>query len=231
MMDVQVMRVFRTHRGSCGLPARGSLVVRDAIPEISHARAQALWVLSRFGFRTGGSHSTLVEYVKLLRRFGVPFSPEERNDRGHHRYIYRYEHLMEVAVALSFRLHRILPWDVIKVLVEHRAQLRSIYRRAYLEREIGGGQPVQIKIGSHKQFYAKGIYLDLNFSYVDDRLVSSRGPLARNAAEAIQIFIQQSPGSQVRPPLPLSQLASEIIKLAPQAPPVREILKSFNSSG
>jgi hypothetical protein len=70
---------------------------------------KALWVLAQFGFRTGGTHSTLLEYMKLLRRFGVPFSPEERVGGNHHHYGYRYEHLMEIAVALSFRLHRIVP--------------------------------------------------------------------------------------------------------------------------
>jgi hypothetical protein len=101
--------------------------------------------------------STLVEYVKLVRRFGVPFSPREWTGGTAHRHVYRYERLMELGVALSFRLHRILPWDVTKLLVEHRSQLRKIYRRAYLERESGAGRPVRIKIGSHKQFYAKGI--------------------------------------------------------------------------
>jgi hypothetical protein len=135
---------------------------------------------------------------------------------------------MELGVALSFRLHRILPWDVTKVLVEHRAELRKIYRKAYLEREGGYGRPIQIKLGLYKEFFAKGIYLDLNFSYADDQLVSSGGPVARNAAEAIKIYIEQSPGSQIRPPLPLSQLASEIIRLAPEAPPDREISKALS---
>jgi hypothetical protein len=203
-----------------------SLIVPDAIPEIALARAQALWVLSQFGFRTGGSHSTLLEYIKLLRRFGLPFSPDESTDG--HRHIYRYEHLMELGVALSFRLHRILPWDVTKVLIEHRSHLRQIYRRAYLERKSGIGEPVQIKIGTHRKFSASGVYLDLNFSYIDDRLVSSGGPQTRSAAEAIEIYVQQDPGSQVRPPLPLSRLASEIVRLALNAPPTRKISKTFS---
>jgi hypothetical protein len=206
------------------------LAAQNGIPDIFLARAQALWVLSRFGFRTGGSHSTLLEYVKLLRRLGIPFSHEERIGGGHHRNIYRYEHLMELAVALSFRLHRILPWDVVNVLVEHRAQLRSIYRRAYLERESGTGRPMQIKVGDHQEFYVKGIFLDLNFCYVDDQLVSQGGPRVLNPAEAIQAFIEQNPKAQIRPPFPLSPLASQIVELAAKAPAVRGILKTLHSS-
>jgi hypothetical protein len=91
---------------------------------------------------------------------------------------------------------------VTKVLVEHRAQLRKIYRRAYVERESGAGRPVQIKVGSHKQFDAKGIYLDLNFSYTGDQLVSSGGPHALDVAEAIQVYIDQSPRKPNPSPAP-----------------------------
>ncbi len=145
-------------------------MVDDGIPEISVARTQAMSVLTQLGFRTRGSHSTFIEYVKSLRRFGIPFSREELCGGSHRRHVYRYEYLMELAVALSFRLHRILPWDVVSVLVDHRVQLRSIYRQAYLESDSGAGRPVQIQFGVHEHLCVKGIFLDLNFSYVDDQL-------------------------------------------------------------
>jgi hypothetical protein len=207
------------------------LVVDDGIPEISLAPTQALWALTQLGFRSGGSHLTFREYIKSLRRFGVPFSREELISGSHQRSVYRYEHPMELAVALSFRLHRILPWDVVSVLVEHRTELRSIYHRAYLERETGAGRPVRIKVGVHDHFYVKGIFLELNFCYIDDQLVCSGGPRALDAAEAIQSYVQQRPGSQIRPLLPLSKLASEIVRMARDAPPVREISKAFGISG
>lgn len=205
-----------------------SLVAYDSIPEISLTRAQALWVLIELGFRTGGSDSTFLEYIKSLRRFGIPFSPEEVVEGGRHRNAYQYEHLMELAVALSFRLHRILPWDVVGVLVRHRGRLRSIYRLAYLNRESGVGRPVQIEVGALHQFNAKGIFLDLNFRYVDDQLVSSGGPRAIDASEAVRLYIQQVPGSQIRPPLPLSWLANQIVRFASVVPLSRQIPKTFN---
>jgi hypothetical protein len=205
-----------------------SLVAHDSIPEISLRRVQALWVLIELGFRTGGSDSTFLEYIKSLRRFGIPFSPEEISEGRRHRNAYHYEHLMELAVALSFRLHRILPWDVIDVLVRYRAKLRSIYRLAYLNRESGVGQLVQIKVGALHQFTAKGIFLDLNFRYVDDQLVSSGGPRAINASEAVRLYIQQVPGSQIRPPLPLSRLAKQIVRFASVVPVAQQIPKAFN---
>ena len=205
------------------------MVPNDAIPNISLAAAQALWVLTGLGFRTGGSHSTFLEYIKSLRRFGVPFSPEELIGASHRRSVYRYEHLMELAVALSFRLHRILPWDVVSVLVEHRAELRSIYLRAFLERETGTGRPVKMKFGIHAPFYVKGIFLDLNFCYIDDQLVCSGEPRALDPAEALRSYLEQSfgkPESVLR--LPLSKIASEIVKLARVAPPARDISKTFS---
>jgi hypothetical protein len=203
-------------------------MVDDAIPELRLAHAQALWILARLGFRSGGSFLTFHGYVKSVRRYGVPFSPEELVGGRPNNYEYRYEHLIELAVALSFRLHRVLPWDVVNVLVKHRLELRSIYRRAYVERETGAGQPICVTISGGERFYAKGLFLDLNFSYVDDRLVSVSGPRALTPAEALHAYLSQRPGSQIRPPIALSEIASELIELTRDIPGVREITKTWS---
>lgn len=203
------------------------LVGDDAIPELHLAHAQALWVLARLGFRNGGSFLTFHGYIKSIRRYGIPFPPEECVGGRPNNYVYRYEHLIELAVALSFRIHRALPWDVINVLAKNRVELRSIYRRAYAERETGAGQPICIR-ADNEQFFAKGLFLDLNFSYVDDRLVSLGGPRALTPAEALHAYLSQRPGSQIRPPIALSEIATLLVGLTRDIPTVREITRSWN---
>jgi hypothetical protein len=138
-----------------------------------------------------------------------------------------YEQLIELAVALSFRIPLALPWDVINVLAKHRVELRSIYRRAYAERETGAGQPICIR-AANELFFSKGLFLDLNFSYLNDRLVSLGGPRALTPTEALRAYLSQRPGSQIRPPIALSEIATVLVGLTRDMPTVREITRSWD---
>lgn len=137
---------------------------------------------------------------------------------------------MELAIALSFKFPRTLGWAVVGVLAEYRPGLRSTYRRAYLERDSGLGQPVQLLISGHEPIEIRGIYLDMNFQFVNDCLTSD-GPRALGPAEAVYAFLGQSHHARVGTPLPISALASEIVTVAATVPSGRGVLKLLNEDG
>jgi hypothetical protein len=201
----------------------------DKIPEISLGHAQMLWVLDRLGLHTGGSHSSFHEYVKSVRKFGIPFSPDEAAGRSSQLFVYRYEHLMELAIALSFKFPRTLGWDVVGILVDHRPDLRLIYRRAYLERDHGLGQLVQLKISGRDPIEISGVYLDMNFRFANDRLTSD-GPRAIGPADAVHAFVRQTHRARVGTPLPISALATEIVRAAAAVPTGRGVLRLLTQS-
>jgi hypothetical protein len=45
-----------------------------ALPDIELHHGQAVWVLEQLGFRANASNSTFYEYVKSLRKLGIPFA-------------------------------------------------------------------------------------------------------------------------------------------------------------
>jgi hypothetical protein len=43
------------------------------LPEITLNHGRALWVLRELGFQGGVPQATFYEYIKSLRKFGIPF--------------------------------------------------------------------------------------------------------------------------------------------------------------
>ena len=116
-------------------------------------------------------------------------------------------------MALSFRLHRILPWDVVGVLVRHRGRLRIDLPPCLPYGKAALADPCKSRLARFINLMQRAS-LDLNFRYVDDQLVVCGGPRAIDASEAVRLYIQQVPGSQIRPPLPLSWLSNQIVRFA-----------------
>ena len=121
----------------------------DRVPVFALSHGQALWILAHMGFRTGDTPTAFNAYVMGLRRAGLPFSSDEPRLGAGHNVIYRYEHLMELTVALALRAQAILPRDIVNLLALHRGRLRQIYRRAWTERDSGLGAPETVIPGRH----------------------------------------------------------------------------------
>lgn len=115
----------------------------DETPEIRLRHGQAVWLLSELGFQGGATAKTFYEYVKSLRKFGIPF-PRDRRQSGAPRLVaYGFEHLMELGLALSLRVYHGLPDAVLVELIRHRAELHGLYLEAYAQRATGLGAHVR----------------------------------------------------------------------------------------
>lgn len=173
------------------------------------------------GFRTGDSSSAFNSYIKHLRRAGLPFAKEEIGVGAGHNVTYRYEHLMELAVALALRAQAILPRDVVEILAANRSKLRPIYRKAYAEKDSGLGAPCEVKLPGKQPFNMTGIYLDLGLMYVETGFLL-RGPLkALGPADVVERLGTAHMAQHVRDPIRLSDLAEDVVRLAAGAPEFR----------
>ena len=74
-----------------------------AINAIALSHGQARWVLWHLGMRVGDDDAKFDSWLKYVRRMGVPFWPDELGHGTGINVIYRYHHLMELAVALALR--------------------------------------------------------------------------------------------------------------------------------
>ena len=192
-----------------------------SVPSFALTHGQARWVL-RHVISFGGSDETFDSYLKYLRRGGLPFAPEEMGVGRGNLLRYRYVHMMELAVALYLRSQAILPADVVQVLAGLRAELRPIYERAYIEGRCGLGRPVKVSVDGVELMTMGGVSLDLRLTYLESGALMAAGlPQPLGPAGLIHTMATQNRRHTFRDPIPLTDLAEEIVRLAPHAPEIR----------
>jgi hypothetical protein len=192
-----------------------------SVPSFALTHGQARWVL-RHVFTFGGSDETFDSYLKYLRRGGLPFAPAELGVGRGNLLRYGYVHMMELAVALYLRSQAILPADVVQVLAGLRAELRPIYERAYTEGHSRLGRPVKVSVDGLELMTMGGVSLDLRLAYLENGALMGAGhPQALGPAALIQLMATQNRRHTFRDPIPLTDLAEEIVRLAPHAPEIR----------
>ena len=198
-----------------------------ALNQIDLVHGQAHWVLRHFYMSAPDTDESFNALLKSLRVGGVPFSPEELGSGIGRNVRYGYEHIMELALALAFRTQGVLPRYFVSVIAKNREVLRRYFRQAYLERESGLGARVAFydappdrdsnsasKPSSVPFALMSGTYLSLSF-------IDVRGgvqmPLDFNLVgpkDAVLLFSRGHLNLYPRPPLALSDMAVDIVKLA-----------------
>jgi hypothetical protein len=83
-------------------------------------------ILSDMGFRGNTSEKTFHDYIKSLRKLGVPVSSAEAARNGH-MIVYSYENVVDLALALSLRVYHVIPDTVILQFVRARPALHRLY--------------------------------------------------------------------------------------------------------
>ena len=188
------------------------------IDRLALSHGQARWVLGLLGLRAGEDEPTFDAYIKSLRRDGVPFAQGELGVGAGHNITYRYPHLMELAVALALRTQGILSRHIVALLAQYRSILRSHYRRAWLERNSGLGASREVVIDSTTERRITGTYLDLQLDYTSGGSLMMIEPKLVGPVDAFDEYMALHQRTYPRPPLPISQIAEDIVRLA-EAPP------------
>lgn len=194
----------------------------ERLPAIDLGHGQAIWLLTRMGYRGRVSDATFREYIKSLRKLGSPFAPVKtpHAQRGQSK-SYSYFHLMELAVTLALRVYQVVPDSVLKEIIRHRGRLYAHYARAYRERISGLGAPIVLSANSQDSIQLRGLFLDLQISFAGGKLGSCRPPRLLSPLQAAASFVERDVADRSLPPLNLSMLAERVVALALSAPEIR----------
>jgi hypothetical protein len=191
------------------------------IDRLALSHGQARWVLGMLGLHAGEDEPTFDAYIKSLRRDGVPFAQGELGVGAGHNITYRYPNLMELAVALALRTQGILSRHIVALLAQYRSILRSHYRRAWLERNAGLGVSREVVIDGTTERRISGTYLDLQLGYTPRGLLVTTKPKLIGPVDAFDQYMALHLAVYPRPPLPISQIAQDIVRLAEGAPEIK----------
>jgi hypothetical protein len=192
------------------------------LPSIRLRHGQVLWLLTELGYRGTVSKSAFFEYIKSLRKLGIPFGHQRfQTKRGKRLAVYSYWHLMELATVLSLRVYHVVPDSVLRGIAGHRGQLYRFYRRAYAERCSGAGKPTLIVTEDCEPVELRGLYLDLDIEFGGGHLVHFGPPKLLSSAETLMRFSNSTISGRAFLPLALSLLSERVTALALRAPEVR----------
>jgi hypothetical protein len=167
------------------------------LPGIKLHHGSAMWVLTQLGFRGAVSESTFKEYIKSLRKLGIPFSRDDTGNarRGQSKQ-YSYAHLMELALVLFLRVYHVVPDSVVVKIIRYRKNLYLHYERAFMERRTGRGAPIVVESGGHVAFRLCGVFLDLQMDFSGGKLVRFGPPRLLSPHKALAMYAGSQFGSE-----------------------------------
>jgi hypothetical protein len=194
-------------------------VLPNKLPPIKLRYGQVMWLLTELGYREAVSQSAFHEYIKSLRKLGIPFG-RERFQTKHRRRLaeHSYCHVMELALALSLRVYHVVPDSVLRGIIHNRSRLHQLYRRAYARRRSGPGRPIVIKVKGREPIELRGLFLDLGIRFSGGHLVHFGPPKLLSSSEALRQFTRAATPVLT---MSLSLLSERVVTLAQRAPDIR----------
>ncbi len=193
----------------------------NALPDIELHHGRALWVLSELGFRGAASEGTFNEYVKSLRKLGIPFERRKIGLARRGLANYSYCHLMELALTLTLRVYHVVPDSVLVEIMRYRRSLYRQYRRAYVQRRRDTGAPIVVEASGCSPIRMRGMFLDLQINFSGGRLVSFGPPKSLSPFEALASFVRRDLAARALLPINLSLLSERVVALSLRAPLIR----------
>jgi hypothetical protein len=207
-------------------------VLTTEIPRIRLRHGQALWLLTELGYRGAVSESAFFEYIKSLRKLGIPFGHEKFQSKGGRKLAcYSFCHLMELATALSLRVYHVVPDSVLRGVCRYRGELYRFYPQAYAQRRSGLGRALVIRLRDREPIEFRGLFLDLNIQFAGGHLVRFGPPKLLSSADTLARLGEGSSSGRAFIPLSLSCLSEKVVSLALRAPEVRSGPPTSSVSG
>ena len=191
------------------------------LPPIELTRGSVVWVLAKLGFQGNVTESTFLEYIKSLRKLGIPFAPGEIGLARTALANYTYYHLMELALALTLRVYHVVPDPVLHGIIRYRKSLCTHYRNAYVHRCDGIGAPIIISISGQPIVNVHGIFLDLQINHSGGSLVNFGPPISLSPFDALTAYANGKLAARAFLPINLSFLAENVVMHSLNAPKIR----------
>jgi hypothetical protein len=196
-----------------GRPLESADDLPRILPDLKLHFGETAWVMAELGFCGNVSSRTFYEYLKGLRKLGIPF---DRNMRGELD-TYAYHHAMEIALVLALRVYHVVPDALLKEVVRWRPALHRHYRRAYAERERGGGQGIMVRLPGKDSVQVRGMFVDLRVDFSGGQLVTFGPPQLLAPAAALKVFCTRDLAARALLPINLSLLAERVVALSLRA--------------
>ena len=196
-------------------------VLPKTLPKLQLHHGEALWVLSQLGFQGGADTATFYAYIRSLIHLGTPFEHGNDGLKRHGLANYSYDHLMELALALTLRVYQNLPNAILTGIVRYRQTLYRCYRRAYNERMSGLGAPIKVQAAGAEPLTLRGAFLDLRIDSSGPELLAFGPPRLLSPKNALSVSVERETAARSLLPINLSILSERLVSTALQAPPIR----------
>ncbi len=193
---------------------------------LSLSHGQVLQTIEAMHIAEWLDRPALDSVLKKLRRDHVPFSAEELDKPQWQQVRYEFVHLIECVVAIKMMAEGIAHRHIVALLTFNRPKLRETYKKAYSEAFSGLGAPIQIKHPDGDEIQISGLYLDFMAVINKQGVLTTRGPVLLDPWKALNRFMGSYSGLHPLPPIRLSDLAVEAIRIARQMPEIKRGRKS-----
>jgi hypothetical protein len=189
------------------------------VPKLSLTHGQVVYALSR----GSAPDPVMIDQIRYLRQLGVPFGKYELGVGRGNRVRYRYEHLIELGVALWGLERGIKPKEVVKFLVEQRRYLRELYAKAFSEMPETTLQRSWVKSrGRIIPMMEDEVFLRFHDRYSEaPGRIETLGPDDVKDLNKLFVTAEKYPGAKARMLLPLTRLAFELVAWALEAPELK----------
>jgi hypothetical protein len=185
----------------------------NLISKLNLSHGQVLWALSR-----GLPASQLtIDQVRNLRLLGVPFGTDHLGLGRGNRARYRFDHLIELGIALFAIRQGMKRQDVAALLTKNRKRFRELYRQAFENQPEAAINEEWVKSRGR----LTPILGDETFLRLHDRYSEAPGTfdiLPPNQGFGLS---ESYPGEKTRMLLPLTRLVLELTAWAAEAPETR----------
>ena len=197
------------------------------ISYVSLSHGQVLWTIEAMHIVEWLDRAALDSVLKKFRREKVPdFSQSGQKGRQGADFTYRYEHLMDCIVALKLVAEGLAFRHVVALMRFDPEKLWQHYRRAYLEAEAGQGADLEIKASDSRKITIAGLYLDFHGLISKNGVLSTPGPRLLDPWSALNRYMGFYAGLHPTGMVRLSQLATEAVRIAREAPVIKRGRKS-----
>ncbi len=190
-------------------------------PSLSFTHGQVLQTIEAMHIAEWLDRPALDSVLKKLRRDFVPFSSEELAKPQWKQVRYGFVHLIECVVAVKMMADGMSHRHIVALLTFDRKRLREAYLRAFSESQSGLGAPIPIKHPDGREITISGLYLDFMATINKLGVLSSSGPRLLDPWQAVNRYMGAYMGLHPLPPIRLSDLATEAVRIAVLMPELK----------
>ena len=194
------------------------MTTQPNISTLSLTHGQVLQTIEAMHIAEWLDRPALDSVLKKLRRDLVPFTDEELDKPQWEQVHYDYVHLIECVVAIKMMAEGISHRHIVGLLTSDRPKLREAYKMAYTEANAGLGSPIPLKHPDGREIRISGLYLDFMASINKLGVLSTSGPRLLDPWQALNRYMGTYTGFHPLPPIRLTDLATEAVRIAVHMP-------------